>query len=90
MEAERGAIRELFQKSLRVVSQSFEAKRFAVFEGAVVDCGEDHYARLTGVKCLTQLLTAGRQAVKPEAPAKKTISLEDLNKIAATAADVLQ
>lgn len=83
VEAERGMIRTLFQKGLAAVEDSFTATRVAVFEGAKVDCGPDHYARLTGVKCLTALLTAGRQAVRPEPPAKKTISLEDLGRLAA-------
>jgi len=83
VEAERDTIRELFVKGLAVVGGSFEAERWGVDDkGLAVLLGADHYARLTGVKCLTQLLTAGRQAVRPEPPAKKTLSLEALTKLA--------
>jgi hypothetical protein len=82
VEAERVKIRLLFQKGLTAVEESFEATRTAVFEGQAIDCGADHYARLTGVKCLTQLLTAGRQAVRPEPAARQTLTLEDLKQLA--------
>ena len=82
VEAERGKIRTLFQMALEAVEESFGAVRFAVFEGVKVDCGPDHFARLTGVKCLTQLLTAGRQAVKPEVASRKTLSLAELKVLA--------
>ena len=85
VEAERDSIRALWQKGLKAIEESFAAERISIFEGTVVNCGADHYARLTGVKCLTQLLTAGRQAVKPEPPAKKTLSLEELNRLASHA-----
>jgi hypothetical protein len=85
VEAERVKIRELFVKGLAVVEGSFEAERWGADDkGNAVLLGPDHYARLTGVKCLTQLLTAGRQAVRPEPPIKKTVSLEDLQRLAAT------
>lgn len=84
VEAERVKIRQLFELGLQAVEESFHAVRVAVFEGAKVDCGADHYARLTGVKCLTQLLTAGRQAVRPEPAARQTLTLEDLKQLAST------
>ncbi|HTB10962.1 MAG TPA: hypothetical protein VK752_05300 [Bryobacteraceae bacterium] len=83
VEAERDVIRTLFKKGLGVVEGSFEAERWGVDEeGIAVSLGPDHYARLTGVKCLTQLLTAGRQAVRPEPAARQTLTLEDLKKLA--------
>lgn len=86
VEGERDTIRSLFAKGLSVIGGAFEAERFGVNEtGAAVPLGADHYARLTAVKCLTQLLTAGRQAVKPEAATKRTLSLEDLKALAAAA-----
>lgn len=84
VEAEREKIRTLWQKGLEAIENSFTAERVAVFEGAAVNCGPDHFARLTGVKCLTQLLTAGRQAVKPEPAARPKLSLEELTRMAAT------
>lgn len=82
VEAERVKIRKLFEQGLDAVQDSYRAVRVAVFEGATVDCGPDHYARLTAVKCLTQLLTAGRQAVRPEPAARQTLTLEDLKQLA--------
>ena len=79
VEAEGARIKGLFARALTTVEESFSAQRFAVFEGAKVDLGPDHYARLTGVKCLTALLTAGRQAQKPEPPPRKTLTLEELD-----------
>jgi hypothetical protein len=83
VEAERVKIRSLFQKGLTAVEESFHASRTIVTQfGEVVDGGPDHYARLTGVKCLTQLLTAGRQAVRPEPAARQSLTLEELTKLA--------
>lgn len=83
VEAERVKIRDLFQQGLTAVGESFQASRTIVTQlGEVVDGGPDHYARLTGVKCLTQLLTAGRQAVRPEPAARQTLTLEDLKQLA--------
>jgi hypothetical protein len=90
VEAERVQIRSLFQQALKAVEDSFAANRTAVYEGGTVDLGADHYARLTGVKCLTQLLTAGRQAVKPEPPSAKTFTLDQLKTAVAQAAGRLQ
>jgi hypothetical protein len=84
VEAERVKIRKLFELGLQAVEESFHAMRTAVFEGQAIDCGADHYARLTGVKCLTQLLTAGRQAVRPEPAARQTLTLEELKQLAST------
>lgn len=82
-EAESVKIRELYKKGLLAIEESFQAERWGTdSEGLAVLLGPDHYARLTGVKCLTQLLTAGRQAVRPEPPIKKTVSLEDLQRLA--------
>jgi hypothetical protein len=78
-------IQKLFVGALAVIHDSYSATRSAVFEGLAVDLGADHYARLTGVKCLTQLLTAGRQAIKPEPPAKKTFTLDALKQALAEA-----
>jgi hypothetical protein len=82
VEAEREKIRTLWQKALGSIEESFSAERKAVFEGDVVPLGPDHYARLTGVKCLTQLLTAGRQAVKPEPPVRRMLTLDELKQLA--------
>jgi hypothetical protein len=83
VEAQGEKIRALFAKGLDVIDESFAAmKPDVVTEKAVIAGGPDHYARLTGVKCLTALLTAGRQAQKPEPPAKKTLTLEELTALA--------
>lgn len=78
VESEGVRIRGLFNKALTTVEESFSAIAKAMYEGVPVELGPDHYARLTGVKCLTALLTAGRSAQKPEPPAKKTFTLDDL------------
>jgi hypothetical protein len=91
VEAERIKIRDLFVKGLAVVDGSFSAERWGLDEdGTAVFIGPDHYARLTGVKCLTQLLTAGRQAVRPEPAARKTLSLDELSKLAMAGQQQLQ
>ncbi len=78
VEAERTKIRGLFTKALNAIQASFEANRTGIYEGAKVDLGPDHFARLTGVKRLTEVLTAGRTSQKPDPPQKKTFTLDDL------------
>lgn len=91
VEAERDMIRTLFQKSLRAVEESFSAERISVGDkGKLINCGPDHYARLTGVKCLRDLLTAGRQAVKPEPKKQAMLTLEQLKELAEEKAGPVQ
>lgn len=81
VEVERTQIRALFKKGLKAVEESFRAKRYTVYEGAKIDLGPDHFARLTGVKRLTELLTAGRTAQKPDPPPRKTITVDELRQV---------
>lgn len=80
VEAERVQIRTVFNRAIAVIAEAMEANKIQASEGVSVDCGADHYARLTAVKCLTGLLTAGRQPVKPE-PQRRTITMDELRDI---------
>jgi hypothetical protein len=80
VEAQGAKIRELFDLALEAVRDSFSAMGQGENAGS-----KDHYARLTGVKCLTALLTAGRSAQKPEPPAKRTFTVEELERVLAAA-----
>ena len=58
-------INGVFDRVLAVIEDAFEARLFRVGkDGAVVDVGPDHYARLTAVDRLIKLLTAGRPIPK--------------------------
>lgn len=83
VEAEGTRIRGLFSKALTAVEESFTADKAAIVteKGTTIEGGPDHYARLTGVKCLTALLTAGRSAQKPEPPARKSFTLDELKQV---------
>ena len=64
---QRERISALFDRLLDVIEEAFEAKLLRVGRnGAVVDLGPDHYARLTAVDRMIKLLTAGRPV--PKAP----------------------
>ena len=54
----------LFRQMLQAIGEGLEARRVQVQDGALVDCGPDHYARLTAVSRLLQVLTAGRPVAK--------------------------
>lgn len=78
VEQHRDRIGAIFAKSLGVVDEALDATKTALVEGCVVDMGADHYARLTAVKRLNELLTAGRQAARPEPPKASTFTVEEL------------
>lgn len=86
VEAEAVQIRRIFTASLHAIEDALEAERFIAVRGdeeegdpdLLLPAGPDHYARLTAVKCLTSLLTAGRQAMKPPDPPRRTITMEEL------------
>ena len=53
-----------------MISEGLQARRVESHEGTVLELGPDHYARLTAVSRLLQVLTAGRP-VAQAAEAKK-------------------
>jgi hypothetical protein len=57
-------ISPLFEQMLQVIAEGLQARRVQVQEGAIVDLGPDHDARLTAVARLLQLITAGRPVAK--------------------------
>ena len=60
-----GRIDALITRLLEVIEEALEARLLRVGRnGAVVDLGPDHYARLTAVDRLIKLLTAGRPVPK--------------------------
>lgn len=78
VEAEAKKIRKIFAGALNVIAAAMEAQRYGIDpDGDLVDFGPDHYARLTAVKCLTALLTAGRQAMKPPEPPRRSITMDE-------------
>ncbi len=83
----------LFVEAQAVIRASFRAHKWGIEktktpDGCVlvnrVDLGRDHYARLTGVKRLIELFTAGRPTPKaPEPPVeKRTLTLAELEAVA--------
>ena len=48
---------------LKAIGEGFEARRVQVQDGAVLDCGPDHYAPQR-VSRLLQVLTAGRPVAR--------------------------
>jgi hypothetical protein len=54
----------LFSQVLQAISEGLEARRVQVQNGVVIDLGPDHFARLTAVSRLLQVLTAGRPFAK--------------------------
>ncbi len=85
-------LEDLFVAGLQVIRQSFGALKFAIektkhpdgsLEVKRVGMGRDHYARLTGVKRLVELFTAGRPVPKaPDPPVeRKTLSLDEIEQI---------
>jgi hypothetical protein len=54
----------LFSQMLEAIGDGLEARRVQVQDGVAIDVGPDHYARLTAVARLIQVLTAGRPVAK--------------------------
>ena len=57
-------ISALFDRMLQAISDGLEARRVQFQDGVAIDLGPDHYARLTAVARLIQVLTAGRPVAK--------------------------
>jgi hypothetical protein len=76
-------IYELFEESLKVIRQAFRARRKVVNKGEVIDLGPDHYARLTAVARLVQMMTAGRPVPRPKQKKDDDglITIEDLKRL---------
>ena len=47
-------------RALQAIDEGLDAKQVQVHEGTVVDCGPDHYARLTAVARFLKVPNAGR------------------------------
>ena len=71
-------ISALFDRMLQAIGEGLEARRVHVKDGAVVDLGPDHYARLAAVARLMQLLTAGRPIAKAPEPKRQHTDIGDL------------
>jgi hypothetical protein len=50
----------LFDKTLDVILNAFQARKIFVLKGAIVDGGPDHYARLEAVKLFIRLVSLRR------------------------------
>jgi predicted DNA-binding protein (UPF0251 family) len=68
--SQRDELCELFLRALEVIREAFDARLVRVGkDGAPVDLGPDHYARLAAVGALLKVMTAGRPIPKAPAPA---------------------
>jgi hypothetical protein len=76
-------IAALFESALDVLEDAFQAKCVAQFQGASVDLGPDHHARLVAVKRFIELMTAGRPPAKApdESAQDNTLTLEQLEEL---------
>jgi hypothetical protein len=64
-------IGRVFDRVLRVIEEAFEARVMRTSkDGAAIDLGPDHYARLAAVGTFMKLLTAGRPVPKAAEPRK--------------------
>ena len=70
----------VFGRVLRVIEEAFEARVMRTSkDGAAIDLGPDHYARLVAVGTFMKLLTAGRPVPKAAEPRKdEGLTLADL------------
>jgi len=74
-------IGRVFDRVLRVIEEAFEARVMRTSkDGAAIDLGPDHYARLAAVGTFMKLLTAGRPVPKAAEPRKEDegLTLADL------------
>lgn len=60
MDSRRVLALSLLDESLKVIRDSYKAKRFVVVDKTLKDLGADHFARLAGVQRYTALMLAGR------------------------------
>jgi hypothetical protein len=59
-EARRERISALFDRTLDLIEDAFEARNTLVVKGALVDAGPDHYARIEAGKVVLRLLRQAR------------------------------
>ena len=59
-ESRRERINAVFEQTLGVIEDAFEARTILVVNGAVVDAGPDHYARLEAGELVIRLLRRAR------------------------------
>lgn len=69
--AEISAVEKTFHQSLLAIQAGLKAKAYVNFQGQAVCLGVDHYARLTAVKRLLELILAGRPHLKPAEETKR-------------------
>ena len=96
LDARRELALPLVERALGVIAESFEAEKSVVVQTVthedgpegkrvtrssdVVKLGPDHFVRLTGVKRLIELTTAGRSLPKEIPPAERGITLEEMHR----------
>ena len=74
---------ELVSLAMKAIQEALIATRAVWCEGKMRELGPDHFARLTAVKRLTELLAAGRptpKALEREGQ-RKTFTLEELENL---------
>jgi hypothetical protein len=60
LEPRRERLSALFDKTLDVIEDAFQARKIFLVRGVVVDGGPDHYARLEAAKLVLRLVSARR------------------------------
>ena len=70
----------LFNQMLQVIGEGLSARHVRIQDGAVVDLGPDHCARLTAVSRLMQVLTAGRPVARTGEATKQHNAVGDLRR----------
>ncbi len=85
VERSRAQIERLFVQGLEAIEDALIATRTAVTQGAVVDLGPDHFARLAATKRLLEVISLGRPTAKApvDAGRRASITLAELEQIVA-------
>lgn len=79
LEAHRERIHALVARSLDVIAEALKADRVALDrDGAAVNLGADHYARLQAVKRLVELCAAAQPVERYEQRTSGGLTLEEL------------
>jgi hypothetical protein len=60
VEPYRERLNALFDQTLNVIQDAFQARKIFVVRGVLVDGGPDHYARIAAAKLFIQLLSSRR------------------------------
>jgi hypothetical protein len=60
LDSQREQLSALFDQTLEIINDAFQARKIFVVRGVTVDGGPDHYARLEAAKLFIQLISSRR------------------------------